>query len=63
MDGQDISELNVQEYRKNIALVSQEPVTPVDVSHTSVVCLRSVNLDLICWNNPLQCTAWCNKRC
>ncbi|KAG8687056.1 hypothetical protein FRC09_013725, partial [Ceratobasidium sp. 395] len=25
LDGQDISQLNVQEYRKNIALVSQEP--------------------------------------
>ncbi|THH21388.1 hypothetical protein EW146_g137 [Bondarzewia mesenterica] len=25
LDGQDISEMNVQEYRKNIALVSQEP--------------------------------------
>jgi len=25
LDGQNISELNVQEYRKNIALVSQEP--------------------------------------
>lgn len=26
LDGQPISEMNVQEYRKNIALVSQEPV-------------------------------------
>lgn len=26
LDGQDISTLNVQEYRKNLALVSQEPV-------------------------------------
>jgi ATP-binding cassette, subfamily B (MDR/TAP), member 1 len=25
LDGHDISELNVQEYRKSIALVSQEP--------------------------------------
>lgn len=25
LDGQDISKLNVQEYRKHIALVSQEP--------------------------------------
>ena len=27
LDGQNISEMNVQEYRKNIALVSQEPVS------------------------------------
>ena len=27
IDGQSISELNVQEYRKHIALVSQEPVS------------------------------------
>jgi len=27
LDGQDISELNVQEYRKHLALVSQEPVS------------------------------------
>ena len=27
LDGQDISQLNVQEYRKHLALVSQEPVT------------------------------------
>jgi ATP-binding cassette subfamily B (MDR/TAP) protein 1 len=26
LDGQDISEMNVQDYRKHIALVSQEPV-------------------------------------
>ena len=26
IDGQPISELNIQEYRKNLALVSQEPV-------------------------------------
>lgn len=26
LDGQPINEMNVQEYRKNIALVSQEPV-------------------------------------
>lgn len=26
IDGQDISQMNVQEYRKHIALVSQEPV-------------------------------------
>jgi ATP-binding cassette subfamily B (MDR/TAP) protein 1 len=29
VDGQDISELNVQEYRKNLSLVSQEPVSMV----------------------------------
>lgn len=28
LDGQPINEMNVQEYRKNIALVSQEPVCP-----------------------------------
>jgi ABC-type transport system involved in Fe-S cluster assembly fused permease/ATPase subunit len=27
LDGQPISELNVREYRKNLALVSQEPVS------------------------------------
>ena len=27
LDGQPINELNVQEYRKQIALVSQEPVS------------------------------------
>jgi ATP-binding cassette, subfamily B (MDR/TAP), member 1 len=27
VDGQNISELNVQEYRKNLSLVSQEPVS------------------------------------
>ena len=26
LDGHDISKFNVQEYRKNVALVSQEPV-------------------------------------
>lgn len=26
LDGRDIASLNIQEYRKNIALVSQEPV-------------------------------------
>jgi ABC-type transport system involved in Fe-S cluster assembly fused permease/ATPase subunit len=28
IDDQPISELNVQEYRKHLALVSQEPVSP-----------------------------------
>jgi ABC-type multidrug transport system fused ATPase/permease subunit len=28
VDNQPISELNVQEYRKHFALVSQEPVSP-----------------------------------
>jgi hypothetical protein len=27
LDGEPISELNIREYRKNLALVSQEPVT------------------------------------
>lgn len=27
VDGEDVSDLNVQEYRKNLALVSQEPVS------------------------------------
>lgn len=29
VDGHDISDLNVQEYRKNLSLVSQEPVSSV----------------------------------
>ena len=29
IDGQSISDLNVQEYRKHLALVSQEPVSPI----------------------------------
>ena len=36
IDDQSISDLNVQEYRKQLALVSQEPVTIRHVDHSLV---------------------------
>jgi len=33
LDGQPISELNIQEYRKHLALVSQEPVSTNRIDH------------------------------
>lgn len=46
LDGQQISELNIQEYRKHISLVSQEPVRdtmdvfmwPTNMIFTDIIC-------------------------
>jgi ATP-binding cassette subfamily B (MDR/TAP) protein 1 len=60
LDGNPISELNVQQYRKQIALVSQEPVSTMYqyVCHDD---LRLFSLDSVCWHCPFQHLTWRNQ--
>jgi len=59
LDGQDISELNVQDYRKNLSLVSQEPVCwPYFTLGASLTALLT---DPLRWHRSFQHPAWCKQ--
>ena len=61
LDGQPISGFNVQEYRKQIALVSQEPVsTPYQCIYHNNLRWYSL-LDFVCWHCPFQRLTWRNQ--
>lgn len=58
LDGQLITELNIQEYRKQIALVSQEPSLYV---RGDLHFFNDYFNSLLVWNYPLQHSAWCHQ--
>lgn len=57
LDGKLINEFNIQEYRKQIALVSQEPVSTVywNAFHDKLSYFRP---DVVCGHCPFQRFAW-----
>jgi ABC-type multidrug transport system fused ATPase/permease subunit len=52
LDGQNIREFSIQEYRKHIALVSQEPVSNSSLFFSKY--LIDLFPDTVCWNHPFQ---------
>lgn len=61
LDGKPINEFNTQEYRKQIALVSQEPVSTM-LQRVFLDNLRACFLlDFVCWQYPFQRPTWRNQ--
>lgn len=58
LDGQPISEYNIQEYRKQIALVSQEPVGTTSKFMCHGDLRGCFSLDIVCWHCPFQRLTW-----
>ena len=55
LDGQEIQSFNLREYRKHIALVSQEPVR---VHKVELVPWLMHFIDFVCWDDSVQYSSW-----
>src|ERR1700734_785099 len=59
LDDELISDLNIQEYRKHIALVSQEPVC--FLTFFVIMSLTDISLDAVCRNDSVQYPSWSHQ--
>jgi len=61
LDGEPINEFNIQEYRKQIALVSQEPVSSQDIVLSIVPNFPILYSDTLRRHHSLQHSARCHQ--
>lgn len=61
LDDEPITDFNVSEYRKHIALVSQEPVSHLNSRVLPMFIADVISSDPVCWQYSLQHPPWCDE--